>query len=265
MHIIALLATYNEERFIAGCIEHLWRQGVDTYLIDNASTDDTLLIAKRYLNRGILDIEILPRSGVFNLKTILGRKEELAAALDADWFMHVDTDEIRVSPRSDSTLAQGFAEVEAQGYNAVNFQEFTFIPTAESPDHDHPHFQETMRWYYPFRPFFPHRLNAWKRQPERVELAWSAGHQVRFPGMSMCPISFRLRHYLFLSVPHAIRKYGRRRHEPAALARGWHGWRERFKPEMLKLPPQSELHNYLSDERLDSSNPRHQHYVIEGE
>jgi Glycosyl transferase family 2 len=263
MRVIALLATYNEERFIAGCIEHLSRQGVEVYLIDNDSTDQTVAIAGRYLNRGLVGVETLPREGAFSLRAILNRKEEIAAALDADWFMHVDADEIRLPPRSDRTLALALAEAEAQGYNAVNFQEFTFVPTAESPDHDHPRFQETMRWYYPFLPSFPHRLNAWKRQPARVELAWSAGHRVRFPGLRVYPESFPLRHYLFLSVPHAVRKYADRRHDPAALAMGWHGWRERLKPEMVRLPSQAELRIYISDDQLDPSGPRTQHYVAE--
>jgi glycosyltransferase involved in cell wall biosynthesis len=45
MRVIALLAAYNEERFIAGCIEHLFQQSVDVYLIDNSSTDNTVTIA----------------------------------------------------------------------------------------------------------------------------------------------------------------------------------------------------------------------------
>jgi glycosyltransferase involved in cell wall biosynthesis len=119
MRVIALLATFNEERFIAGCIQHLFKQGVQVYLIDNSSTDHTVAIANRYLNRGLIGIETLPRTGLFNLRAMLNRKEELAAELDADWFMHVDTDEIRVPPRSNRTLAQAFAEVDAHGYNSV--------------------------------------------------------------------------------------------------------------------------------------------------
>ena len=52
MRIIALLATYNEERFIASIIQHLFHQGVWVYLMDNSSTDRTLAIAEEYLGRG---------------------------------------------------------------------------------------------------------------------------------------------------------------------------------------------------------------------
>jgi hypothetical protein len=265
MRIVAILAAFNEERFIAGCIEHLFRHGVEVYLIDNCSTDRTVAIAKSYLNNGVMGIESFPRTEYFNLPLLLKRKEEVAAMVEADWFIHQDPDEIRLPPRSDLTLAQAIAEVDAQGFNAVNFLEFTFVPTQESPDHDHPNFQETMRWYYPFLPSFPHRLNAWKRQPNRVEIEHSAGHRVRFPGLRMYPESFRMRHYQFLSLAQAIRKYVERRYDPAVIARGWHSWRSRLKPEMIKLPKQSELRRYVSDDELDPSNPRKEHYIAKAE
>jgi glycosyltransferase involved in cell wall biosynthesis len=264
VRVVALLATYNEERFITGCLEHLIGQGAEVYLIDNCSTDRTVEIAERYLGRGLIDIETFPRTeGVYKWRSILERKEQLASTLEADWFMHADADEVRLPPRSARTLAQALAEVEAQGYNAVNFLEFTFVPTREAPDHDHPHFWQTMRWYYPFLPWFPHRLNAWKRQPERVELAPSGGHGVRFPGLRMYPESFKMRHYLFLSVPHAIRKYVERSYDPEEVHNGWHGWRARLIAERIELPSQEELRFYTSDDELDPSEPRTRH-VSEG-
>lgn len=270
--VIALLATYNEERFVAGCIDHLARQGVDVYLIDNGSTDGTVSRATPYLGRGLIGLETLPRrSDEFSLIAILRRKEELAATLDADWFMHHDTDEIRVAPRSRQTLAEALAEVGAAGYNAVNFLEFTFVPTAEEPEHDHPHFQRTMRHYYPFLPAFPHRLNAWRAQPERVELAWSGGHRVRFPGLRMWPEPFRLRHYLFLGRAHAAEKYGGRVRTRLETEEGWGGWRTTLarelltesQLELLRLPSRHELRAYTTDDELDADDPLTSHVWTE--
>ncbi len=59
---MAILATYNEERFIAGCLEQLIGQGVEVYLMDNCSTDRTVEIAERYLRRGLIDIETFSRA-----------------------------------------------------------------------------------------------------------------------------------------------------------------------------------------------------------
>ena len=151
MRVVALLATYNEERFIDSSLRRLARHGVETYLIDNGSTDRTIEIAEAHLGDGLIEIEELPRSGTFSLPAILERKEQLAAAIDADWLIHLDADEARVPPRSDRSLADALAEADAAGYNAVNFLEYTFLPTVEAPDHDHPRFEQTMRHYYAIR------------------------------------------------------------------------------------------------------------------
>src|SRR5215216_2378158 len=106
MRVVAILATYNEERFIAPCLESLFRQGIRAYLIDNDSTDQTVAIARRYLGRGLLGVENFPRDGTFNWSSLLKRKEQLAATIEADWFMHVDADEFYPSPRPGVTLAE---------------------------------------------------------------------------------------------------------------------------------------------------------------
>jgi hypothetical protein len=264
VRVVAVLATYNEERFIAACLEHLIRLGVEIYLIDNDSTDRTVAIAERYWARGVIGIEILPRDDQYSWHPLLEHKERVAARLDADWFMHVDADEFRFPPpRMGRSLPVAFAEVERQGCNAVNFMEFTFVPTVESPHHDHPDFQKTMRWYYPFNPSpLPTQVKAWKRQEQPVELAWSAGHHVRFPGMRVYDISFPMRHYLFLSVEHAVHKYVERRYDPSEVASGWHRARSGLRPEMITLPLQSELRGYVSDADLDASNARTEHYLF---
>lgn len=259
MRAIALIATYNEERFIVPCLEHLARHGVEAYLIDNESEDRTVPLARQFLGRGLVGIETWPRQGVYRWHGLLERKEQLAATLDADWFLHHDADEIRLPPHSGQTLLEAFAAADRQGFNAVNFLELTFVPTRESPDHDHPDYLRTMRWYYPFLPSFPHQLKAWKKQPGPVELAWSGGHLVRFPGLNMDPTSFRMRHYLFLSAAHALRKYVRKTYDPAEVARGWHQARARLRAEDIALQPEAELRRYTTDEALDLSAPLQRH------
>jgi glycosyltransferase involved in cell wall biosynthesis len=263
MRVVAILATYNEERFIAACLENHFRQGIQVYLIDNDSTDQTVAIARRYLSRGLLGVETFPRDGIYRWSSILRRKEQLAATLEADWFMHVDADEIYPSPRAETSLAEILAEVDGQGYNAVNFVQCTFVPTIEAPEHDHPRFVETMRWYYPFMPAFPHLIRAWKRQPVPVDLARSGGHLVSFPGRHLCPQTFPMRHYHFLSVEHAIHKYALKEYDPEEVQNGWHTWRAKLRPDMIKLPSQAELNRYISDDQLDASNPRACHYFLD--
>ena len=70
-----------------------------------------------------------------------------------------------------------------------------------------------------------------------------------------------MRHYLFLSIQHAIRKYVDVRFDRAEVESGWFGWRTKLKPEMIKLPSEAELRPYISDDELDPSNPRTKHYM----
>ncbi|QKK01485.1 MAG: glycosyltransferase [Pseudomonadota bacterium] len=257
---VALLAVHNERRFIRACLEHLIGQGLEVYLLDNESTDSTVDLARDYLGRGLIEVERFPRpSGAYHWGSILKRKEELAESLDADWFMHVDADEIRLPPAGVPRLIDAFRQADAAGYNAVNFIEFSFVPTCEAPDHDHPDFQRTMRSYYCFLPSFPHRLNAWKKQPARVDLAGLAGHQVAFEGLRMYPQSFPMRHYLFLSVPHVIEKYIRRRYHPDEVRKGWHKSRMALSEADVRLLSASECRTYVGDDQLDDSAPRRRH------
>lgn len=259
MRVIAILATYNERRFVAGCIEHLHEHGVETYLIDNGSTDGTATIAERHLGRGLIGVESSPRDDRFELRAQLARKEQLARELDADWFIHLDADEIRLPPPGRWTLSEALAAVDREGYSAVDFMEFTFMPTRESPDHDHPDFQETLRTYYPFAPRATHQLKAWKAAD--VELASSGGHLAAFPGLRLWPERFPMRHYLFLSVPHAIEKYVERRYDPAEVESGWHGWRAHLSADEIALPSTAELRVSSADDDLDASAPRTRHYL----
>jgi Glycosyl transferase family 2 len=260
LRALALLATYNERRFIGPCLEHLHAHGIDTYLIDNCSDDETVSIAERHLGRGLVGIEEFPRNGVYDWRGLLRRKEQLAGELEADWFIHLDADEVRLPPAGQGSLADALAEVDQRGYNAVNFIEFTFIPTREAPDHDHPRFQRTLRTYYPFSPAIPYRLTAWKKA-DSVDLTSSGGHKVSFPGLRMCPEFFPMKHYLFLSVPHAVEKYVCRPYDPDEVQSGWHTWRARLRAGDLQLPPESELRLAAADQELDPSEPRQRHYL----
>lgn len=256
---VAILASYNEERHIAGCLEHLFAQDVEVYLIDNSSADRTVEIAERYARSGLIGIENFPREeDVYPWRDILKRKEEIAQTIEADWLMHADPDEIRLPPRSDQTLAEAFAEVDGKGYNAINFLEFTFVPTKESPDHDHPRFRETMRSYYPFLRNFPFQVKAWKKQPVRVDLASRNGHLVDFPGRLLYPESFKMRHYPYLSLRHGVEKYLGRHYDVVTPKASW---RQRLDLDRARLASEKDLSVYTTDDGLDASNPRFEHVV----
>lgn len=261
MRVVGILAAYNEEPVIRACLEHHITQGIELYLIDNGSTDRTVVIAQEYLGQGLMGIEAFPRKGLYEWSRLLLRKQQLAASLEADWFIHLDADEMRLGPDQSQILVGAIETADKAGYNAINFLEFTFVPTIEAPDHAHPDFQKTMRWYYPFLPRSLHRVNGWKKQPQPVDLVTNSGHFVAFPKQFIYPFPFRMRHYQFLSFEHAVQKYARRRHPDEELTRGMHGWREQLDPASIRLPSQTELHELGDDGRLDCANPRSRHFL----
>ena len=254
MRVVALLTCKDEARFLGGCIDHLVAHGVEVHVTDDGSTDETADIARARLGEGVIAVERADGGDdTFRLRRQLARKEELAQTLGADWYLHLDPDEIRLPPRADQRLVDAFAAAEDDGANAVEFLEFLFLPTQEAPDHDHPRFLETMRSYHPFRPRPHHRLNAWRQPAGGVDLIGHGGHEVVFPDRRVHPVPFRMRHYLFLSRDHARRKYGRRQFDPDEVALGWHGWRSRL--EDVRLPAAAELRDYVGDDALDPSAP----------
>ncbi len=201
---------------------------------------------------------------MYQWQKILMRKEQLADEIEADWLMHADPDEIRIAPNSSQTLAEALQEVDQKGYNAVNFMEYTFLPVRESPEHDNAEFQKTMRWYYPFAQRHPHRLNAWKKQPRRwpgarrflSELVHNRalGRSIRelaryrrtcdsIRGDQALPVDFKLKHYIVLSLEHAIQKYVKKAFDPKEIA-GSHGWRATAKEHEFLLPSQSQMRSY---------------------
>ncbi len=263
--MVAVLATRNEERFIAACLENLFAQGVDVYLCDNGSTDRTVEIATTFLDAGLIGIEHIPHDGTYRWESILRRKEALFRELDADWLMHVDADEIHLPPPGHASIAEAIAVVDALGYDAVEFAEFTFVPTLEEPDHDHADFIRTLRTYYPFHPRSPHCVRAYRKQEGPMEIVWSGGHRVRFPHEPrLYPEPFRMKHYLFLSEAHAARKYPGRKYDDDEITHlRWHSWRPRLRSEHIVLPGVAQVRTTSSDDDLDRANPWTTHWLAQ--
>jgi hypothetical protein len=143
----------------------------------------------------------------------------------------------------------------------LNFQEYTFLPCREFPNHESSDFQKSMRWYYPFKPEELRRVNAWKRQAEGVNLHETGGHHVGFPNQKIGTEIGIMRHYLFLSPDHAREKYGLRGYDPIEMAKDWHGWRSDIqKDTQITLPSTDEMNLWELGKLLAMDNPRDEHY-----
>ena len=262
MRIVALLAVRNEAIYLDACLRHLAAQGIETCVIDNGSSDESRAIAESYRDRGVFEIIDYPYSGFFDLTGQLRLKEQLASTIEADWFIHHDADEIREAPRQWTTLAEGIIAMDRAGWNAINFDEFVFVPTQEFPSYEASDFVASMHHYYLFQPSPNHRINAWKKSAAPVDLVSSGGHRVSFAERRIGPQSFVLRHYIFLSLDHCLRKYTQRSYSKREIEeRGWHRLRSRLTAANVRLPTVSEMKDVEKGD-WDRSEPHRLHLFI---
>jgi glycosyltransferase involved in cell wall biosynthesis len=263
MKIVALLNIFNEELIIGQSLAHLHREGIYFYIIDNGSADRTMEIVDTFRGKGLVGCEYRERQHEFDYIALMRRKVDISRSLSADWFIHYDADEFRTSNIPDETLAQAITRIDQLGYNAINFQEFTFIPTREHPQHHAESFVTSMKWYYPFLPSPLHRLNAWKAGVCSLDLESNAGHRISFDGMRIYPESLWLRHYLYINRDQFTAKYSNRKHRQCEIERGWHGWREKAGESLFFCPPESAMRMFDLNKPwlMDSRDPLARHML----
>jgi hypothetical protein len=248
--VVALLAAYNEADIIRHVVSDLIDQGIHVYFLDDGCTDGTVKAVEPFVGRGVLGIERLP-SGTdgFAWERILLRKSELAAELDADWFIHHDADEFRESPWAHLTLRSAIRQVDALGYSAIDFAGLDFWPVHDQfrPGDD---VRETFTFYSDFARHDRLQIRCWKKTAHAVDLASSGGHDATFPGRRVFPLRFILRHYPIRGQAHGERKVFRERrnrfleHE---RARGWHVQYDEMREGVSFLRDPSTLTPYDAD------------------
>jgi hypothetical protein len=256
---VAFVSTFNEADIIASTIEHLDREGIGVYLIDNWSTDGTWEVAQGI---GLIGAERFPADGPsphYEWRQLLGRVEELAATIRADWFIHVDADEHRESAWPGVPLRDGLWRVDARGFNAVDHTVVTFPPVDDGfqpgsdPEQYFRHFE------FGRNPGHFRQIKAWRQQPARVDLASEGGHDVLFEGRRIFPLNFLSKHYPVRSQAHGERKIFSERQErwsPAERADGWHIQYDhlrtghRFVRDPATLEPFDDFHSRYLVERL---------------
>jgi GT2 family glycosyltransferase len=226
--VVAIMTAYNEEDIIVPSIEHLIAQGVEVYLIDNWSTDATYELAKQFIGKGLIGIERFPREEppqFYNWKDLLKRVEKIAGEIKADWFIHHDADEVRVSPWQGVTLKDAIYMVDQKGFNCIDHTVIEFHPVDNGfmPGTDF----EAYFKYFEFSKHFSDfvRINAWKNSGLDISLAATGGHDVCFEGRRVYPYKFLLKHYRIRSQAHGEKKVfteRKPRWNPDERARGWH-------------------------------------------
>ena len=225
-HVVALLTVHNEADILRSTLEKLHAGGVDFYVIDNWSTDESPEIARSFEGRGLVGFERFPArpSEHFSLRPLLGRVADVAHELPASWCIHHDVDEVRLGPWPGVGLREALWRVDRAGYNAVDFTVVNFRPTDDGfvPGED---FERHLRHFeFGSSPDLLLQIKTWKNV-RRVDLQRFGGHQALFPRRHVFPYKFLLKHYPIRSQTHGERKVlGERvnRWDPAERALGWH-------------------------------------------
>ena len=211
--VIAIISAHNEGDVIYHVIGDLIDQGVDVYLLNHCSTDTTVSEASKWLGKGLLHIENFPEDAGFPNENaseyiwrhILVRKEQLAAQLDGNWFIHADADEFRESPWIGMTLADAIRRVDTLGYNAIDFELLNFRPTDNDfvPGSD---VRQSILYYDGYEKYDAMQVKAWKKLKIPVNIVGTAGHDINFAGRRLFPVKFLLRHYPVRSQEHGLKK-----------------------------------------------------------
>jgi len=75
MHVTAILAIRNEEGYLANCLRHLVRNGIDFVIIDNGSSDTSAEIyRRREFAANLVDVQDLSFAGAFSLSEQFRRR-----------------------------------------------------------------------------------------------------------------------------------------------------------------------------------------------
>lgn len=260
MKVLAIIPTYNEADILPAVLKHLHDQGVDTYVIDNWSTDDTWAISVRSwvdnkLRGGGCRFPNQPVH-VYQWERILHKVEEVALkySADYDWMMLHDADEIRRGPSGwgweTVSLAHSIELVSTHGYNIIDFQVFNFPPI----DNGYIPGNNPEEYFKLYRPKSGYENVAqekcWKcYSGVRVNLASSGGHRVQYDDdpqegvkKRVCPPKFIIKHYPIRSQVHGERKVFEERVKRWHLGergRNWHTQYDGIEPG----------HSFLADPR----------------
>jgi len=246
MKIAALMMVRNEEAYLPRTLERLAAQGIRVAAIDHGSTDASARILASFAPRTVICVEHEPFTGTFGMVPLLKRMAEMQRRIDADWLLLNSADEAFYSDRAGETLPDAIRRVDAAGYNAINFDEFVFIPEDAGVSYENRPFDTEMRHYYFHEPAPLRQMRAWKNIPGLSNVD-DAGHRLRGPDIRLYPANMNFRHFITLSVDHFRRKYEGRTFPADELARGWHHNRANLDPALARLPPRALLKHLADD------------------
>jgi len=235
---LAIVGTYNDADIAPQTISKLLSDGIDVHVLDNWSTDGTYEQIASLQNRVLgVSIERFPLDGATEYHEwhrMLSKKEQIAARHPGRWIIHHDSDEIRCSPWDGISLGGGLHIVERMGFTAVDFTVCNFRPVDDHYAAGMNLETQMRRFEFGTHPGHFVQVKAWRQGTQCVDLAGSAGHEVRFANRRIFPYKFILKHYPLRNPDQSRRKVFLERKEriaPHLRARGWHTQYDMWKPD----------------------------------
>jgi len=262
LKITAIIAFHNTEKTLAPVLEHLKNNAIDVAIINNGANKKTMDIVARYMGTTVKIIKDQPYDGIFHLKEQLLLKEQIMREIEADWVIHLDSDEILQSPRESESLRQFIERMDSQGYDVIDCDEFVFVPM--QPDDEEPEdFVRDIRHYYYFR-----SLSVQHHRVQRVKGAcmdWSrtGGHMVSLEGRTLASEKLRKRHYIGISFDHLRGQYLSRINDAAEVKKGWFNTREIGGYDYI-VRPSIKLLNDLDSDGWKTDRPYSRHLIFKG-
>ncbi|MCK9424095.1 MAG: glycosyltransferase family 2 protein [Bacteroidales bacterium] len=259
LNITAVIAVRNEAKYLPVTLRTLAECKIGIVILDHGSTDGTEEILRSFGGDILNKVQMLYK-GFFSLTDQINEKSTIIEALDTEWVIHQDADEILESPEPGESLRDGIERIASEGFSAINFNEFVFIPTRANPSYEGEDFYHSMFYYYFFEPKPIRLMRVWKKSRD-IHMS-EGGHLLTTKVPLVLPTrNFNLRHYIFLSKEHALQKYHQRKFSQEDLDKGWHRRRLQM-PSDISLPDENSLNRLPFPESKDFSiaNPWKSHF-----
>ena len=256
LSVIAIVTIRNGAYYFNRLCTHLNKNGIALAVIDNDSDDNLQELIEKN-KETVISSTMLAYEGHFDLTKQLRAKQSLAGTLKADWIIHLDVDELLFSDVPGETLNDAISRVDSLGFDAINFDEFVFLPIKLLSDYSSDNFHQ-MRWYYFFEPRPKRLIRAFKSNLEtRID---SGGHDV-VGVQNLYVKNMIMRHYMFENRSHLETKYRDRTYSNIDMKNRFHGNRLLLQSKPTILPSRKRLvRAKKSAWILNSSAPKTTHF-----
>jgi len=256
LDITAILLIRNGAYYFSKVCQNARENGFSIVVIDNDSEDNLQQLIKQNLDV-VKDTYMFDYDGKYDLVKLLQAREKVAESIDSDWIVNLDIDEILYSNTENETIQEALTKAHNKGFNAVNFDEFVFLPVQKFKRFKAKNYH-TMEWYYFFEPR-PNRLIRAFHKSLKTDLN-SGGHTVE-GNVKLYPHNMIMRHFMFENRKHAKTKYKNRLYAERDLEKKFHGNRLLIQDKNICLPSKKHLMRSCKGQWvLDKSDPKNKHF-----